>query len=175
MNQVKRMTAILVLLFFMSGIGWLFVEGLAPEVLNVGSKVPSITYQNQYGDELSASFTGHKTLIVYFSPVCGHCDFQLKEIEKNIKRLENVRIFLFTTYNSFLEYEGEDKYPDLWDLDDVAFGIVDHDEFKSKFGNTVTPTTYIADENGEVTGKFKGRSKFIDIEEVLFPGFITDE
>ena len=175
MNQVKRITAILVLLFFMSGVGWLFVEGLTPEVLPVGSKIPEIIYQDKFGDKLFTPVNGRKTLIVYFSPDCGHCDYQLKEIERNIKRLENVRIFLFTTYNSFLEYEGEDKYPDLWDLDDVAFGIVDHDEFKSKFGSTVTPTTYIADENGEVTGKFKGRSKFIDIEEVLFPGFITDE
>jgi thioredoxin-related protein len=159
----------------MSGVGWLFVEGLTPEALQIGSKLPEIIYQDKSGEKLFTPVTGRKTLIVYFSPDCGHCDFQLKEIETNIKRLDNVRIFLFTTYDSFLEYEGMNKYPDLMDLDDVAFGIVDYDEYKSKFGSTATPTTYIADENGEIAGKFKGREKFIDIEEVLFPGFLLDD
>ena len=159
----------------MSGIGWLFVEGLSPGGLNVGSKLPEISYIDINGKEQSITGGGMKTIVVYFSPVCDHCDYQLKELEKNIKRLRNVRIFLFTSYNEFLEYEGMNKYPDLRDMDDVVFGYVDNDEYESKFGSNVTPTTYTTDENGEVTGRFKGRTKFIDIEEVLFPAIIDDE
>ncbi len=175
MREVKRITAILFLFLFMSGVGWLYVEGLSPGGVNVGSKLPEIHFSDLNGHQQVMRNLGMKAMVVYFSPVCDHCDYQLKELEKNIERLRNVRIFLFTSYNEFLEYEGMNKYPDLSDMDDVIFGIVDYDEYDTKYGSNVTPTTYIADENGEVTGKFKGRTKFIDMEEVLFPGIIDDD
>jgi hypothetical protein len=159
----------------MSGVGWLFVEGLTPEGLKMGDMLPEINYRDHYGDKKYTHVPGRKNLLVYFSPDCGHCDYQLQEIENNIERLNGVRIFLFTSYNELLEYEGMNKYPDLTDMDDVVFGFVDNDEYEAKFGSNVTPTTYTTDENGEVTGRFKGRTKFIDIEEVLFPGLLDDE
>jgi hypothetical protein len=58
------------------------------------------------------------TIIIYFSPDCGHCQYEAKEIVKNIDSLKNT-FMLWVSYKSISEIRefyhtyGLDKLPNL--------------------------------------------------------------
>lgn len=148
------------ILIFIGIISWLVVEGSKPEVLPIGSDLPDISFQNTYGEISKLVRNKNKTLIVFFSKDCPHCEYELNVLNENVEKLSGVKIYLFTIDEDYLESEEVKKYKSLMNAPNVDFGVINKKEYKMKLGSTVTPTLYFFNKKKVLTAKIKGETKF---------------
>lgn len=58
------------------------------------------------------------TIIIYFSPECGHCQYEAKEVVKNMDSLQNT-FMVWVSYKSiteireFAQHYGLDRFPNI--------------------------------------------------------------
>ena len=160
---MKRYVAIFSLILFILVIIWLFIEGMKPEVLPIGSIMPEISYTDINETTILKRDNNTHTLIVFFSEKCQHCQFELNELNKNINKLENVRVYLFTSDKRYLESENIKKYTALLNSTSTTFGIINLKEYKNKFGGTATPIIYFFNDKCALFAKKIGAAKFENI------------
>ena len=154
----KRITAIVFILLLIGSVVWMITEGTKPEVLPLGSKLPRINISTQNGIK-TITETNEKLLIIFFSKDCPHCKYELSVLDENIEKLKEIKIYLITYDKNFLNSEDINVYQNLLESKNVTFGIVDKEEYKTKFGIIVTPSLYFFI-NGKLTAKLKGETKF---------------
>lgn len=155
----KRIIAIIFVAIFITSIVWLIIEGSKPEVFPIGSDLPKISILTHYGRK-TITETNDRTLIIFFSKECPHCKYELSVLNKNITKLEEAKIYLLTADKDYLKSEEIKNYSNLINSKNVIFGIVNKEEYKAKFGSIVLPNLSFFNENGKLTAKIKGETKF---------------
>ena len=164
---MKRNLAIFFLILFILAIIWLFIEGLKPDVLPIGSKMPRISYTDINGTKILKPDNNNRTLIVYFSEKCPHCQFELNELNKNINQLENVQVYFFTSAKDYLESENIKEYNALLNSANTTFAIINLKEYQNKCGGNVTPALYFFNEEGILYAKKNGETKYKSIKKEI--------
>ncbi|MEN9598268.1 MAG: hypothetical protein RL596_579 [Bacteroidota bacterium] len=61
------------------------------------------------------------TVIIYFSPDCGHCQYEAKEIVKNIDSLKNI-LFIWVSYRDFKDIKKFYRQYNLDALPNMVMG-----------------------------------------------------
>jgi peroxiredoxin len=163
----KNIIAISFMVLFIFTLVWLIVIGTKPEVLPVGSQCPQITYKTINGYDTLKTNSQNKMLVIYFSKDCPHCEYELSILNENLKKLEEVMVYLLTTNESYLKSEEIQANKNLLLSSKVFYGIVNEENFNQSFGSLITPSLYFFNKKGVLTEKIKGETKFERILEEL--------
>ncbi len=97
---------------------------------------------------------GDKAVLMYFSPICSHCQHQIEEFTSNISKLNKIKFLLITSYNlkqttEFYNAYGLSKFPRFNIGIDSAFN------FGSYYGISNLPETYVYNGKGRFVQKYK--------------------
>jgi thiol-disulfide isomerase/thioredoxin len=123
------------------------IGNLSPEV-----KLPNVTTKKE------ESLLGHKgkyTLLVFYSPNCGHCQHEIPRIDSAYKadlKAKGVKIFTVSTegdekaINDFITKNNMGEWTNTWDPDHTS-------DYHNKFDVYSTPTIYLLDEKKIIKGK----------------------
>lgn len=134
------------------------IGNLAPEV-----KLPSAINKQE---ESMLAMKGKYTLLIFWSPDCGHCITEMPQIDslyKAVLKKKGVKIYSVAT-------EGDEKkIKDFHDKHDLKDWIITWDpdhtsDFRSKYDVYSTPTIYLLDEKKIIRGK---RLDHTNIDQVL--------
>ena len=162
---VKRLFSVSFLLAVLAILVWLVYEILKPEILAVGSIMPELSYIGSKGKPRKLITEGfNNKIVILFDRNCEHCEYQLNQFNEHVNQFKNTNIYLLTTENRFFEIDGMSKWPALADSENFHWGVVDKNEFKSKFGMTVIPQFFFFDKNSKLHHKIRGE---VRIEKVL--------
>jgi len=142
------------------------IFGTQEEILPIGAKLPEIKYI-WLGDTLSIKVDAKPIMIMYFSPDCSHCEYDLIEINKRVNEFVDVDVYLFTADKKFMNNKLYEKYYNMIKTRNIKFGIVNKDEYKAKFGITITPVFYFFNKHGMLIDKMTGEIKFSRLRESI--------
>ena len=96
-------------------------------------------------------------------------------MNKNIDKLENVKIYLFTSKKDYLQSENIKQYSELLKAVNTTFGIINYDEYKTRFGGSVTPTLYFFNNHGVLYAKKTGLTKFESINKEISTQYLKSK
>lgn len=130
-------------------------QKIAPNV--IGNIAPEIKVPNVVTKDLESLYSQKSkyTLLVFYSPSCGHCQHELPSLDSLYRKelkAKGVRVFTVAT-------EGEDKaitdfitknkleeWTNTWDHDHIG-------DWRGKYDVYSTPTIYLLDEKKIIRGK----------------------
>jgi thioredoxin-related protein len=162
--HLKRIFSTIFILIFVFLIGWLFMRALKPDVLPIGSSLPELEYNDSTEIKILKHANNLYTIIVIFNRSCEHCQYQLKQFNKNMDKFVDTQLFLFTTEQSFFTKEYIEQFDILAQAENVNWGIVNKKQFKKKFGSMVLPTIFLFNKPGKLINKIRGE---VRIEKIL--------
>ncbi len=123
------------------------IGNLAPEI-----KLPNVTTKKEESvHDLKAKYT----LIVFYSPNCGHCQHEIPKLDSAYRaslKSKGVKIFTVatetddTTINKFVKKNNMEDWTNTWDPDHTS-------DYHNKFDVYSTPTIYLLDEKKIIKGK----------------------
>jgi thiol-disulfide isomerase/thioredoxin len=87
------------------------------------------------------------TIIIYFSPDCGHCQHEATEISKNMDSLKNA-FFVFVAYKSLEDIQGFTSYYQLDKFPNVRVGRDPQYFIPSFYRVTRTPFVVVYNKKG---------------------------
>ena len=120
-SRKKRVIAATVFTGVLMSAGWV---GTVPGASRVPQSLPaSLAFQ---GVEGSATFRLNRhgrTLVILFNSTCGHCANEFDELEAHVDRLQNTRLYLFTTEHA-LNAQWMSRWPRLRGSDQVTWGVI---------------------------------------------------
>ncbi|MES2373268.1 MAG: thioredoxin-like domain-containing protein [Bacteroidota bacterium] len=87
------------------------------------------------------------TIIIYFSPDCGHCQHEATEISKNMDSLKNA-FFVFVAYKSLEDIQGFASYYQLDKFPNVRVGRDPQYYIPSFYRVTRTPYVVVYNKKG---------------------------
>ncbi len=107
---------------------------------------------------------GKKTLIVFFSPDCKHCQRTVKALTRGMDSISNVQIYMITPMHSMTELRTfYDKYH-LGDYKNIVMAGRDYEFFFGTFyGISVVPDLALYDEHKKIIKLFQGETTASDI------------
>lgn len=154
----KRILSMIFIIIILGFIIFLLVRNSKDEILPVGSNLPGIEYSGISGcGKLHSEM--RPVIIIYFSPTCGHCQYQLKVFNRHIKQFKNMTIYFLTTAKNFFDKKLNTNWNNLNSSTNVIFGIINKDTFKKNFGYTITPSFFFFSDKGKLKEKIKGELK----------------
>jgi len=157
----KRALTIAFIAIICGLLSWLIFQSLKADVLPIGSTMPELRYFDGSIRKIIKPDSLNSTLIMIFHKECGHCEYQLNQFDKNIKRFGRTRMFLLTPEPKFFQDDSiKQKWPALVSSQNIFWGVVKRSEFKEKFGRFVFPSVYLFDNSGKLCFKIKGEVKF---------------
>ena len=137
------------------------IGNLAPEV-----KVPNVVTKKE---ESLLGFKAKYTLLVFYSPNCGHCQHELPELDsvyKAVLKSKGMRIFTVATegnekaINDFVtKYKLED-WTNTWDPEHLG-------DWRGKYDVYSTPTIYLLNEKKIIKGKRLDHSNVAGLVEMI--------
>lgn len=103
---------------------------------------------------------GKKLVLIYFSPDCDYCHYEVREIKKNVSLIEknNIQLLLVSS-------DTEEMVKDfiaIYDLDKVGNLTIARDEkdqMNKLFGITGLPMAYIYNTDQKLEKKYRGEVK----------------
>jgi thiol-disulfide isomerase/thioredoxin len=130
-------------------------QKIAPNV--IGNIAPEVKLPNLYtGKPESLLDTKAKyTLLVFYSPTCGHCQHELPELDslyEAVLKQKGVKIMTVATegeeqaIKDFLSKNKLEKWTNTWDHEHVG-------DWRGKYDVYSTPTIYFLDERKIIRGK----------------------
>lgn len=107
---------------------------------------------------------GKKTLIVFFSPDCKHCQRQVKELTKGMDSISDIQLYMITPVHSMTELrEFYAKYH-LGDYENIKLVGRDYEFFFGGFyGTRVVPDMVLYDEQKKLIKLFEGNNTVTEI------------
>lgn len=123
------------------------IGNLAPEV-----KLPNVTTKKE---ESLHSLKSKYTLVVFYSPNCGHCQHEIPRIDSAYKAVlkgKGLKIFTVATegdekaINDFITSHNMGEWTNTWDPDHTS-------DYHNKYDVYSTPTIYLLDEKKIIKGK----------------------
>jgi len=100
---------------------------------------------------------GKKTMLVFFSPDCGHCQSLIKHLCKKMDSLENVQFYMITPIHSMRELRNFYENYHLADFKNIQLAGRDYEFFFTTFyGIKVVPDLVLYDEHKKLIKLFEG-------------------
>ncbi len=108
----------------------------------------------------------HPTIVIYFSPTCGHCQHQAEEITSHIKQLEDVQILMVTSHplyeiRQFIDTYAINHFANITVARDPDFNMGRFYELKSM------PGIFIYNKKGKLKKAFDTNVKIEDLVAAL--------
>lgn len=145
---------------------FVIIFGTQKEILPVGSPLPGIKFTSP-NDSGFVHSSKRPLMVVFFRPDCPHCQYELEVLNKRIDQLKNSDIYFITTDKNFLKDSLLNSQTNLINSQNVTFGCVSGSSYKQQFGIAATPAFFFFDEQGKLTGKIIGETKFEKIRSEL--------
>lgn len=140
-----------------------------------GSRLPDFSFMKlgEPGklerDDLSAG----RTVVVYFSPNCSHCQKLATDLGYKSDYLQDINFVWITRFD-----EGESlqfaKSTKLWGQKNLYFGLDKDAAFYRYFGDMFVPSTYIYDEKGKLLQQLNQDATVADIM-LVYDGGVSDK
>lgn len=134
---------------------------------NTKQTLPNFTFYNLDGVATKKSFIkkDQAVCIFYFNSDCEHCQYEAKEINKNIALFKNTKIVM-VSFNTIKEIKGFAKeyglnYPNLTFLQDPKY------QFSNWFGKSSIPAVFIYNAQHKLVKEFHGETKIEAITKYL--------
>ena len=107
---------------------------------------------------------GKKTMIVFFSPDCKHCNAQMKELTRKMDSLSNVEFYMITPVHSMTDIKAFYAKYHLGDFKNVAMVGRDYEFFFGTFyGISVVPDLALYDEKKMLIKLFQGNTTVAEL------------
>lgn len=107
---------------------------------------------------------GKKTMIVFFSPDCKHCNAQMKELVKGMDSLSDVQFYMITPVHSMTELRAFYEKYHLGNFKNIALVGRDYEFFFGTFyGIKVVPDMALYDEQKKIIKLFEGNTTVSEI------------
>lgn len=123
------------------------IGNIAPEI-----KLPNVTSKKE---ETLSAVKAKYTLVIFYSPTCGHCQHELPKIDSAYKadlKARGVKIFTVATegedkaINEFITKNNMGEWTNTWDPDHTS-------DYHNKYDVYSTPTIYLLDTKKIIKGK----------------------
>jgi len=144
-------------------------QKIAPNV--IGNIAPEVKVPNVFTKQPESllSGTGKYTILVFYSPDCGHCQKEMPELDsvyKAVLKKKGVKIFTVATegdekkITDFLTKDNLTDWTNTWDPDRVG-------DWRGKYDVYSTPTIYLLDEKKIIRGKRIDHSNIANVIDML--------
>ncbi len=154
--QKKQVIAATVLTVVLVSGGWV---GTIPGTSRVPQSLPaSFAFQGVDGAATFQPNRHGRTLVILFHSACTHCANEFDELEANVDRLEDTRLYLFTTERA-LNSRWMSRWPRLRGSDRVTWGVIQPAKRDRYFGVSVTPALFLYNRDGRLLGSWRGETK----------------
>jgi len=156
-KELKKYEEIAKDIKYPSGITGNHVGNNAPEIL-----LPNIKTEKE---ESMTSMKAKYTLLVFFSPSCGHCQHEiplLDSLYRAVLKDKGVKVYTVSTEGSvnevrdFVATHKIDDWTNTWDRGHVG-------DYHNKYEVYITPEIYLLDENKIVKGKHLDHTNIADL------------
>lgn len=137
------------------------IGNLAPEI-----KLPGLASKKMESlHELKAKYT----LLVFYSPTCGHCQHEIPEIDsvyQAVLKQKGVKIYTVATESDektitdFIIKHKISEWTNTWDNDRIG-------DWKGKYDVYSTPTVYLLDEKKIIRGKRLDHTNVANLVDML--------
>jgi thiol-disulfide isomerase/thioredoxin len=123
------------------------IGNLAPEI-----KAPNVASKKE---ESLLGSKGNYTLLIFYSPSCGHCQHELPELDSLYRsdlKAKGVKVFTVATegeekaITDFLSKNKLDEWTNTWDHEHTG-------DWRGKYDVYSTPTIYLLDDKKIIRGK----------------------
>ncbi len=143
---------------------------IAPNV--IGNIAPEVRTKDLFTqkDQSMLATKAPYTLLIFYSPDCGHCQKEIPEIDslyEAVLKDKGVKVFTVATEGDqkkiadFLtKHKLETKWVNTWDPDHQS-------DYKSKFDVYSTPTIYLMDDKKKIKGKRLDHSNIAGLIEMI--------
>ncbi len=137
------------------------IGNVAPEV-----KLPNVTTKKE---ESMLGMKAKYTLVVFYSPNCGHCQHEIPKLDsiyKEVLKSKGVKIYTVatettdTTINSFIKKNNMQEWTNTWDPEHTS-------DYHSKYDVYSTPTIYLLDDKKIIRGKRLDHSNIASVIDML--------
>lgn len=137
------------------------IGNVSPEI-----KLPNIATKK---DESMSAMKAKYTLIVFYSPNCGHCQHEMPSLDslyEAVLKQKGVKVFSVATegeekaITDFISKHKIDNWTNTWDPNHTS-------DYHSKFDVYSTPTIYLLDEKKIIRGKRLDHSNIGSVVEML--------
>jgi len=144
-------------------------QKIAPNV--IGNVSPEIKLPNVVTkkEESMHALKGKYTVVVFYSPNCGHCQHEMPELDslyKAVLKEKNVKMYTVatetddTTIQKFIKKNNMQEWTNTWDPNHTS-------DYHNKFDVYSTPTIYLLDEKKIIRGKRLDHSNIASVIEML--------
>ena len=144
-------------------------QKIAPNV--IGNVAPEIKLQNVVTkkEESMHAIKGKYTLVVFYSPNCGHCQHEMPSLDslyKAVLKEKGVKVYTVatetddTTIKNFVKKYNMGEWTNTWDPEHTS-------DYHSKYDVYSTPTIYLLDEKKIIRGKRLDHSNIGSVVEML--------
>jgi len=107
---------------------------------------------------------GKKTMIVFFSLDCKHCQALMRELTKKMDSLSNIQFYMITPMHSMTDLRAFFVKYHLGDYKNIVMVGRDYEFFFGTFyGIKVVPDLALYDENKQIIKLFEGDTKISEI------------
>lgn len=106
------------------------------------------------------------TLLMIFSPECGHCQNVTRELEKNMDRFKNAQILMVTwlPYSEMMAFYHEYK---IAEYPQITMGWDKKDFFLPYYHVQMYPGLVVYNKHGKYVNSFNGEIKMEDVVKAL--------
>ena len=137
------------------------IGNIAPEV-----KLPNVLTKKE--ESLMAQ-KGEYTLVVFYSPNCGHCQHEIPKLDsvyKEVLKAKGLKIYTVATegdekaISDFIKKNNMETWTNTWDPDHTS-------DYHNKYDVYSTPTIYLLDNKKIIRGKRLDHSNIGSVIEML--------
>jgi len=144
-------------------------QKIAPNV--IGNLAPEIRLPNVVTkkEESMLNMKSKYTLIIFYSPTCGHCQHEMPSIDslyKNVLKAKGVKIYTVATegeqkaITDFITKYNMGDWTNTWDHEHTS-------DYHNKYDVYSTPTIYLLDEKKIIRGKRLDHNNVAGLLEML--------
>jgi len=156
---LRRLAAIATLSGMAIALTWLVVQVQRNGHMSAATRLPALAYRDARGSHVIRVNGRQPTMIVLFDSRCGHCAYQLSDIDRRFADLAGSRIYLLTTERTLPLEELAHRWPALASAPAVAWGTVSASDVRAHFHTLATPALFIFDAQGALVTQYVGEVK----------------
>ena len=131
------------------------------ELLPIGSSLPQIKYNYNGVLNMVQKENGVRTIIMVFNTHCAHCQYELDVLENSISKFTGRVLYLLTSDNEIENHILINRWRKLFcdTRNNIHWGFIDKDQYRSIFGQVMTPSFFIYDDKHILIYKIFGETK----------------
>ena len=161
---MKKIIASLIIIITLIGLAYMGVniiqkQAIKKQIESTIQKLPILSFYTTNQEIFTFENNPQKNiLIIYFHPVCEHCQYEAKQISKHQDKFKGTYILMVSPaqLDDIKQFQTDYQLGEitnlkmLWDKDR---------KFEAYFGTSTFPTVLIYNSNNELQKKYKGEVK----------------